>query len=111
MYRPVGLVGTPSPHASRTYRAMLTIVGFIGRWIFGFRTDLDGSEHLPRDAVGRPAGGWIAAGLPHRTWVDPFVVAGSLPIEPRLVYFGDGPAIFRSRWRRWKRAIRRCLPP
>jgi hypothetical protein len=44
--------------------------------------------------------GWIAAGLPHRTWVDPFVVADNLPIKPRLVSFGDGPAIFRSLWRR-----------
>ncbi|MDO8484107.1 MAG: hypothetical protein Q7S35_04105 [Candidatus Limnocylindrales bacterium] len=39
--------------------------------------------------------------MPHRTWVDPFVVADNLPIEPRLVFFGDGPAMFRSRWRRW----------
>jgi 1-acyl-sn-glycerol-3-phosphate acyltransferase len=99
--RPVGLVGTPSPHASRSYRAVLAVVAFIGRWVFGFRTDVDGTEQLPRDAAGRPAGGWIAAGLPHRTWVDPFVLAGNLPVEPRLVYFGDGPAIFRSRWRRW----------
>lgn len=101
MDRPVGLVGTPSPHASRLYRVLLASVGLIGRWVFGFRTELVGREHLPRDAADRPSGGWIAAGLPHRTWVDPFVVAGSLPVEPRLVYFGDGPAIFRSRWRRW----------
>jgi 1-acyl-sn-glycerol-3-phosphate acyltransferase len=46
-------------------------------------------------------GGWIAAGLPHRTWVDPFIVADNLPIEPRLAFFGDGPAIFRSAWRRF----------
>ena len=101
MDRPTGLVGTPSPHASRTYRVLLALVAKIGRWLFAFRTEVIGAEHLPRDAAGRPAGGWIAAGLPHRTWVDPFVVAGSLPIEPRLVFFGDGPAIFRSQWRRW----------
>jgi 1-acyl-sn-glycerol-3-phosphate acyltransferase len=59
-----------------------------------------GAELLPVDQAGRPAGGWIAAGLPHRTWVDPFVVADNLPLEPRLVFFGDGRAIFRSRWRR-----------
>jgi 1-acyl-sn-glycerol-3-phosphate acyltransferase len=99
--RPVGLIGPPSPHASRTYHVLLAIVGLVGRWVFGFRTEVVGTEHLPRDAAGRPAGGWIAAGLPHRTWVDPFVVAGNLPVEPRLVFFGDGRAIFRSRWRRW----------
>ena len=69
--------------------------------VFGFRTEVVGLDRLPRTADGRPAGGWIAAGLPHRTWVDPFVVVEVLPIEPRLIFFGDGRAIFRSRWRRW----------
>ena len=73
----------------------------LGRWVFAFRTDVVGLEHLPRDARGRPVGGWIAAGLPHRTWVDPFVVFDALPAAPRVVFFGDGPAIFRSAWRRW----------
>jgi 1-acyl-sn-glycerol-3-phosphate acyltransferase len=50
---------------------------------------------------GSPAGGWIAAGFPHRTWIDPFVVALLLPVEPRLVFLGDGRAIFRSRLRRF----------
>ena len=101
MGRPVGLVGSPSPSASWTYRFLLTAVGGIGRWLFGFRTEVVGLDRLPRDDAGRPVGGWIAAGLPHRTWVDPFVVALGLPVEPRLVFFGDGRAIFRSRWRRW----------
>jgi 1-acyl-sn-glycerol-3-phosphate acyltransferase len=101
MSRPVGLVGTPSPRAGRIYRVLLATVALIGRWVFGFRTEITGSDHLPRDADGRPVGGWIAAGLPHRTWVDPFVVVGGLPVEPRLVFFGDGRAIYRSVWRRW----------
>ena len=29
------------------------------------------------------------------------MVADNVPLEPRLVFFGDGRAIFRSRWRRW----------
>lgn len=70
------------------------------RGLFGFRTEVTGAELLPVDRAGRPAGAWIAAGLPHRTWVDPFIVADNLPLEPRLVFFGDGRAIFRSRWRR-----------
>jgi 1-acyl-sn-glycerol-3-phosphate acyltransferase len=96
----IGLVGPPSPQASRFYRLLLTGVRVLGRGLFGFRTEVTGADQLPRDAAGRPAGGWIAAGLPHRTWVDPFVVADNLPIEPRLVFFGDGRAIYRSRWRR-----------
>lgn len=98
--RPTGLLGTPTPRASFFYRLLLLGVRALGHGLFGFRTEVIGTEHLPRDASGRPAGGWIAAGLPHRTWVDPFVVVDNLPIEPRLIFFGDGRAIFRSRWRR-----------
>lgn len=90
-----------SARASRTYRCLLAGIHLIGRSVFGFRTDVVGLDRLPRTADGRPSGSWIAAGLPHRTWVDPFLVAETLPVEPRLVFFGDGPAIFRSRWRRF----------
>lgn len=99
--RPTGLIGTAPARASRTYRVVLATTHTIGRGLFGFRIEVHGRKQLPRDASGRPIGGWIAAGLPHRTWVDPFVVVDSLPVEPRLVFFGDGRAIFRSPWRRW----------
>jgi 1-acyl-sn-glycerol-3-phosphate acyltransferase len=98
--RPAGTLGPRAARASRVYRLLLRAVRVLGRGVFGFRTEIVGADLLPRDAAGAPAGGWIAAGLPHRTWVDPFVVADNLPIEPRLVFFGDGRAIFRSRWRR-----------
>jgi 1-acyl-sn-glycerol-3-phosphate acyltransferase len=98
---PLGFIGTPTARASRTYRMVLAGIHLIGRSVFGFRTEVIGLDRLPRTSDGRPAGGWIAAGIPHRTWVDPFVVVEALPIEPRLVFFGDGPAIFRSRWRRF----------
>ncbi len=97
----MGLVGGPNAHASRIYRFLLLLVRLVSRGVFGFRAEVRGRANLPRDAAGRPAGGWILAGLPHRTWVDPFVVADNMPIEPRLVFFGDGRAIFRSRLRRW----------
>ena len=99
--RPIGLIGPPSGRASLFYRTLLTGVRVVGRGLFGFQTEVIGLQHLPRDLSGRPAGGWILAGLPHRTWVDPFVVVDNVPVEPRLVFFGDGPAIFRSRWRRF----------
>jgi 1-acyl-sn-glycerol-3-phosphate acyltransferase len=99
--RPAGLIGTPTARATMRYRLTIATADTIGRGIFGFRVDVRGRRHLPRDVAGQPAGGWIAAGSPHRTWVDPFVVATALPVDPRLVFFGDGPAIFRSEWRRW----------
>ncbi len=68
--------------------------------VLRFRLRLEGAEHLPRTVDGGPDGGWIALGVPHRTWVDPFVLALLLPIEPRLVWLGDGRAIFRSPLRR-----------
>ncbi len=81
--------------------ARVVAIHGIGRCVFAFRTD-GHRTRAPAARRRRPScGGWIAAGLPHRTWVDPFVVADALPVEPRLVFFGDGPAIFRSRWRRW----------
>lgn len=97
--RPLGLLGPPSAKATRLYRALLTVGRMIGR-VLGFRLRLEGAEHLPRTGDGRPAGGWIAVGVPHRTWVDPFALALLLPREPRLVWLGDGRAIFRSPLRR-----------
>ncbi len=101
MERPTGLIGAASRRPTVGYRLVAVAIRFLGRRVFAFRTDVRGMEHLPRDRDGRMTGGWIAAGLPHRTWVDPFVVFDALPREPRLVFFGDGPAIFRSWWRRW----------
>jgi 1-acyl-sn-glycerol-3-phosphate acyltransferase len=58
------------------------------------RIRIEGLEHLPR------TGAFIVAGAPHRTWVDPFLLWGWLPAEPRLVFFGDARAMGRSRLRR-----------
>jgi 1-acyl-sn-glycerol-3-phosphate acyltransferase len=90
----------PDPAAPRLYRSLLVACRAIGRCL-GLRLRLEGAEHLPCDPSGRPAGGWIAMGVPHRTWIDPFVLATLLPPEPRLVFLGDGRAIYRSRLRRW----------
>jgi 1-acyl-sn-glycerol-3-phosphate acyltransferase len=97
---PSGLLGPASPRASRFYRGIIVASRTVG-WLLRFRYVLEGAEHLPKTADGKPAGAWIAAGVPHRTWIDPFVVALQLPVEPRLHYLGDGPMIFRSRLRRF----------
>jgi 1-acyl-sn-glycerol-3-phosphate acyltransferase len=72
---------------------------------------LHGLENLPRAADGRPAGGWICCGLPHRTWAEPFVLIFTLPARPRMVMLGEGPTIFGSAWRAF--LVRRvgCVVP
>lgn len=97
---PPGLVGSASPRAGLAYRSLRVTWRLVGAAL-GFRLVVEGREHLPRTADGRPAGGWIAAGLPHRTWIDPFVLWCVLPVEPRLVFFGDARTMARSPLRRW----------
>lgn len=97
---PVGLLGRVEATPPPSYRLLLAVFHVIGRGLFGFRAILAGRANLPHDADGRPLGRWIAAALPHRTWVDPLLVADLLPREPRLVFVGDGQAIHRSWWRR-----------
>ncbi|MDQ3937947.1 MAG: hypothetical protein M3253_04620, partial [Chloroflexota bacterium] len=66
-----------------------------------FRVDVRGLHNLPRAPDGTITGGWIACGVPHRTWVEFFVFLVVLPAEPRLIMLGDGPTMFRSAWRRF----------
>ncbi len=109
--RETGLVGRPTSRASWAYRLGRIAFSVLIRGIFGLRLEVEGREHLPRGADGGVAGGWIAAGLPHRTWVDPFVVGLALPVEPRLVFFGDGRAMFRTAWRRfWLSQVGGIIP-
>ena len=96
--------GAPAVRATAAYRVLIGGCRLIAAAL-GIRIRVEGTEHLPRTPDGRPAGGWIAAGLPHRTWIDPFVVTLALPLQPRVSWFGDGRAMFRSRWRRWAFAL------
>lgn len=70
-------------------------------WVLRAELVLEGSENLPRDARGRPTGGWIAAVIPHRTWIDPFVPWILLPERPRFTFFGDARTMARSPLRRF----------
>jgi 1-acyl-sn-glycerol-3-phosphate acyltransferase len=97
---PPGLVGVPTPHPTIAYR-LLRHAWRAAAFILRFHLRVEGLEHLPRTSDGRLAGGWIAAGLPHRAWVDPFLVWMTLPAEPRLVFFGDARTMARSPLRRW----------
>ncbi|MET1232802.1 MAG: lysophospholipid acyltransferase family protein [Candidatus Limnocylindrales bacterium] len=99
MSEPTAIRGI-GPGAPVALRLLRRTFGLIGRGLLGFHLELSGEEHLPRDRDGRPVGGWIAAGLPHVTWIEPFVMLVLLPVEPRLVWFGDARAMERSRLRR-----------
>jgi 1-acyl-sn-glycerol-3-phosphate acyltransferase len=97
---PPGLIGEASPRAGVAYR-LLRFAWRIAAFLLRFHVEVSGLENLPRDDSGRPMGGWVAAGLPHRTWIDPFLVWMVLPAEPRLVFFGDARTMARSPLRRW----------
>jgi 1-acyl-sn-glycerol-3-phosphate acyltransferase len=74
------------------------------RWcaaLFRAHLELEGAENLPRFPNGRRAGGWIAAVVPHRTWIDPFVPWILLPERPRFIFFGDARTMARSPLRRF----------
>jgi 1-acyl-sn-glycerol-3-phosphate acyltransferase len=97
---PAGLLGDTSPKPGMTYR-LLRVVWRVAAWLLGARLELDGAWNLPRDARGHRAGGWIAAVVPHRTWIDPFVPWILLPERPRFFFFGDARTMARSPLRRF----------
>ena len=88
-----GLHGRVSGRAGIAYRAARVAWRIVAACL-RVRVRVEGLEHLPR------SGGYIVAGAPHRTWVDPFLLWGWLPAEPRLVFFGDARAMGRSPVRR-----------
>ena len=97
---PPGLLGRATGQPGVTYR-LLRLAWRSVAFMLRIRFVLQGSEHLPRDSHGRPAGGWIAAVVPHRTWVDPFVPWILLPARPRFAFFGDARTMARSPLRRF----------
>ena len=97
---PPGLLGRPTSRPGLTYH-LLRFAWRSAAFLLRARLVLEGAEHLPRDAGGRPTGGWIAAVVPHRTWIDPFVPWILLPPRPRFAFFGDARTMARSPLRRF----------
>jgi 1-acyl-sn-glycerol-3-phosphate acyltransferase len=70
--------------------------------LVSWRVDATGFEGLPRGATGPPGAGCLVVAAPHRAWIDPFLLLAAWPpTAARLVWFGDGPTMTRSWWRRW----------
>ena len=98
--RPTGMMGGISARPGAFFRVAIGLCRFLAVVVFGLRLELRGAEHVPRDEHGRPAGGWIAVPVPHRRWIDPFLLLLLLPIQPRLAFFADGRALTKTRLRR-----------
>jgi 1-acyl-sn-glycerol-3-phosphate acyltransferase len=95
-----GLHGAATSRPGVAYR-LLRVLWRVLAACLRLHLTIEGVEHLPRDVAGRRVGGWIAAGMPHRTWIDPFVPWILLPPSPRLAFFGDARTMARNPLRRW----------
>jgi 1-acyl-sn-glycerol-3-phosphate acyltransferase len=95
-----GLHGRATSEPGLTYHILRGVWRILAA-LLGLRLTFEGRENLPHDAAGKPVGRWIAAGMPHRTWIDPFVPWILLPARPRLAFFGDARMMARSPLRRW----------
>jgi 1-acyl-sn-glycerol-3-phosphate acyltransferase len=73
--------GTDGLHPAR--RAIRTWTSRLASWLIGralFRLRLEGRDRLP--------GGPAIYCFNHLNWVDPFVLMATLPMRPRLAFFG-----------------------
>ena len=70
--------------------------------LLAWHIDATGFEGLPPGTNGPPGAGCLVVAAPHRAWIDPFLLLAAWPPgAARLVWFGDGPTMARSWWRRW----------
>ncbi len=72
------LAGIPAWRRTLRYWIARVAVAFVARCIFRFQ--LEGFDRFP----GRPA----VYCFNHLSWLDPFVLFGTLPMRPRLYFFG-----------------------
>lgn len=96
-----------SPRQGLTHRVLRAMIR-LGLRIPGWRLEVNGMERLPRydtatasaDPV-RPGAGCLIVVVPHRAWVEPFLLMAAWPQEAaRPVWVGDGRTIHLSWWRR-----------
>ena len=59
-----------------------------------FRIKIEGLENLPKE------GGYILAGN-HLSWIDPFLMLGYFPTEPRIYFIAAREEVYHPAWRRF----------
>jgi len=70
--------------------------------VVAWRIQATGFDDLRTRAAAPPGAGCLVVAAPHRAWIDPFLLLAAWPPRAaRLVWFGDGPTMTRSWWRRW----------
>ena len=82
---------SPEPTSGILLRVVLLGLRAAFFGILRFRLTVTGRENLP-------VGACLVAAAPHRSWIDPFLVSRSLPLEPKPWFLGSGPTVFRRRW-------------
>ena len=82
---------SPEPTSGILFRVVMVGLRATFFGIFRFRLSVAGRENLP-------AGACLLAAAPHRSWIDPFLISRSLPLEPKPWFLGSGPTVFRRRW-------------
>ncbi|MCU0484062.1 MAG: 1-acyl-sn-glycerol-3-phosphate acyltransferase [Chloroflexi bacterium] len=82
----------PEPTAGPLVRVLRFLLRFVCQGLLRLRLTTSGREHLPA------GGGCIVAAAVHRSWIDPLVIAFSLPAEPKPWFLGSGATAFRRRW-------------
>ncbi len=88
------VVATSRNYAKATI-AFRVLRFIVGRIIFKilFRVKIEGLENLPKE------GGYILAGN-HLSWIDPFLMLGYFPAEPRIYFIAAREEVYYPAWRR-----------
>jgi hypothetical protein len=94
-------LGRASVRQGSVDRSLRLLIRGVCRLV-SWRVDASGFDDLPRGETGRAGAGCLVVAAPHRAWIDPFLLLAAWPsTAARLVWFGDGPTMSRSWWRRW----------
>lgn len=76
---------------ARRIKLWLTLVG---KGLLWFNIEVEGLELVPRDEP------LIVAAVPHRNWIDPFLILQVLPPLPRTYFLAAADTTGNRRWKR-----------
>ena len=94
-------LGRASVRQGSVDRSLRLLIRGVCRLV-SWRVGASGFDDLPQSESGRAGAGCLVVAAPHRAWIDPFLLLAAWPPgAARLMWFGDGPTMSRSWWRRW----------